>query len=94
MIQILVFSLKEAADENEFLACDQRLQADFAYQQPGLLRRTVAKNDRAWLVLDLWDSNEHADACDEKWDSDPLAQEWMGFVDRSTVRSSRFQELE
>jgi hypothetical protein len=94
VIQILVFSLNESADENEFLACDQRLQADFAYQQPGLLRRTVAKNDRSWLVLDLWDSYENADTCDQKWDSDPLAQEWMGFVDRSTVRSSRFQELE
>jgi hypothetical protein len=54
----------------------------------------VAKNDRSWLVLDLWDSYESADACDQKWDSDPLAQEWMSYVDRSTVRSSRFQELE
>ena len=95
MIDLLVFSLAEGADEAAFLECDKRVQAEFAYQQPGLLRRTTArgKND-SWAVLDIWATEEQADECNARWESDPVAQEFMSFVDPATVRSARFYELE
>jgi hypothetical protein len=71
------------------------VQADFAYQQPGLLRRTPAPPERwSWAVLDIWSSAEAADACDARWSEDPLAQEFMAFVDAATVRTARFFELD
>jgi hypothetical protein len=95
VIEMLVFDLIEGADVDRFIAADKRVQTDFAYQQPGLLRRTTGRSERgSWLVLDLWESADAADACDEKWKTDPVAQEFMAFVDAATVRSARFEELD
>ncbi len=95
MIETLEFRLREGADEEAFLACDKRLQTEFAYQQPGLLRRTTARGaDGRWIVIDLWASGEAADACDARWETDPLACQFMDYIDRTTVRTSRWLELD
>jgi len=92
---MLVFSLVDGADEAAFVACDKRVQSDFAYQQPGLLRRTTTRGKGgSWAVFDYWASEEAADEADARWGSDPVAQEFMSFVDRSTMRSARFFELD
>jgi hypothetical protein len=93
VIEMLVFSLSAGADEEAFLACDRRVQTEFAYQQPGLLRRTTARAQHGgWAVIDIWASAEAADACDARWQADPVAQEFMAFVDSATVRTARFFE--
>jgi hypothetical protein len=94
VIELLVFSLAKGADEAAFLAADRRVQTEFAYQQPGLLRRTTArgKND-SWAVLDIWASEAQADDCNTRWETDPVAREFMTFVDPATVRTARFHEL-
>lgn len=93
-MELLVFSLVDGADEAAFLAADQKVQTEFAYQQPGLLRRTTARGKNgSWAVLDIWATEEQADACNARWESDPVAQEFMVFVDPATVRTARFYEL-
>jgi hypothetical protein len=95
VIEILVFRLANGVGEDAFLAADKRVQVEFAYHQPGLLRRTIARAaDGDWLVVDLWRSADDADASEERWDRDPVCQEFMGLIDRSTVRSRRYFELE
>ena len=98
VIETMTFRLREDADEAAFLAVDKRLQSDFAYQQPGLVRRTTARGQGAraneWLVVDLWWSADAADACAQRWDGDPLAQELMSFVDRDSVDVRRYADLD
>jgi hypothetical protein len=98
VIETMTFRLAAGADEGAFLAADKRLQSDFAYQQPGLVRRTTARGlrDRAgeWIVVDLWRSAEDADACADRWDGDPVAQEFMAFVDADTVEVRRYADLD
>ena len=98
VIETMTFRLVEGADEDAFLAVDKRLQTDFAYQQAGLVRRTTARGagDGAgeWVVIDLWASTDDADACAQRWDDDPLAQEFMSYVDRSTVETRRYTDLD
>lgn len=95
MIEFMEFCLREGVDEEAFLSCDKRLQTEFAYQQPGLLRRTTARGgDGRWVVIDLWASAEAADACDARWGSDPVAREFMSHVDPGSVRTSRWFELD
>ena len=93
----MTFRLADGADVAAFLSADKRLQSDFAYQQPGLVRRTTARGegDRAgeWIVVDLWDDAAHADACAARWDGDAIAQAFMSFVDRSTVDVRRYGDL-
>ncbi|MGH9115635.1 MAG: hypothetical protein ACRDWW_07375 [Acidimicrobiales bacterium] len=95
MIEIFTFQLAEGADEEAFLAADKRLQTGFAYQQPGLLRRTTGRGeDGRWVVVELWRSAADADACDARWGDDPLGAEFMTFVDASSRETSRWFELE
>ena len=94
----MTFRLCDDADEAEFLAADQRVQSDFADQQPGLLRRTTARGlgDRAgdWIVVDLWSDETAADACAARWDEDPMAQAFMAFVERKTIDVRRYRDLD
>jgi hypothetical protein len=98
VIETMTFRLAAGADEGAFLAADTRLQTDFAYQQPGLMRRTTARgvDDRAgeWIVVDLWRSADDADACARRWDDDPVAQDLMAFVDPATVEVRRYADLD
>ncbi len=95
MIEILNFRLAAGADEDAFLEADRRVQVEFAYQQPGLMRRTTARStDGEWIVVDLWRSADDADACAKQWEKDPVCQEFMGFLDSSSVRTERYFELD
>jgi hypothetical protein len=95
VIQILNFLLASGVGEDVFIAADKRVQVEFAYQQPGLMRRTTAQAaDGEWMVVDLWRSAEDADACEEKWDLAPVCQEFMDLLDRTTARSRRYFELD
>jgi hypothetical protein len=97
VIETLTFRLRDGADEEAFLSVDKRLQSEFAYQQPGLVRRTIARGGGAqtgeWIVVDLWWDAEAADTCAQRWDADALAQEFMSFVDRETVDVRRYEDL-
>jgi hypothetical protein len=98
VIETMTFRLAAGVDEAAFLAADKRLQSDFAYQQPGLVRRTTARGvgDRAgeWIVVDLWRDGDAADDAAARWDDDPVAREFMAHVDRSTVEVRRYVDLD
>jgi len=93
VIEILRFRLPPGADEAAFLAADRRVQDEFASRQPGLLSRTTARGeDGSWIVIDLWRSAADADACDARWERDPVPQAFMALLDRSTVTVERYHE--
>ena len=98
VIETMTFRLVDGTSKAEFLAVDKRLQSDFAYQQPGLVRRTTARGRRdggdEWVVIDLWRRAADADACAARWDDDPVAQEFMALVDRDTVEVRRYDDLD
>ncbi len=95
MIEILTFRLRPGADESQFLDADRQVQTEFAYQQPGLIRRTTAHGAGGeWVVIDLWRSDVDADASDQRWAGDPIAQHFMSFVDPASVRTSRSAPLD
>lgn len=89
------FRLAAGAEEAAFLAADRRVQTEFAYQQPGLLRRTTARGrDGAWIVIDLWRSEQDANACDGRWGQDEVTAKFMSFIDAESVRTGRYAELD
>ncbi len=92
MIEMTRFHLTAGVEEGEFLLADRAVQEDFAYQQPGLLRRTTARGGGSWIVIDLWRSAEDADACEAIWGDDPVTQRFMSLVDEATVSSERYTE--
>ena len=95
MIEILAFNLLEGADEEEFVLADKRVQTEFAYQQPGLVRRTTARGrDGSWLVIDLWGSDADADQASEHWGRDAVTEAFTRLVDVASLTSERFETLD
>jgi hypothetical protein len=95
VIETMTFALRPDADEQAFLAADRRVQVEFAYHQPGLLRRTTARDSAgSWIVIDLWRSAADADAMGECWDSAPAPAELMAFVAAGTVQVHRYETLD
>jgi hypothetical protein len=95
VIEIMRFRLVPDADTHAFLTADRRVQAEFAYRQPGMLRRTVARAaDGEWIVIDLWRSGVDADRATRAWEDDPVPAEFMGFVERASVSVDRFETLD
>ncbi|HMC70919.1 MAG TPA: hypothetical protein VKJ07_17310 [Mycobacteriales bacterium] len=76
-------------------AADARMQTDFAYQQPGLARRTTARDrDGRWCVVTLWASYDDATAAESAAESDDVAQTFWSLVDRDSVSVQRFTLLD
>jgi hypothetical protein len=95
MIEIMSFRLAPGTDRAAFLEADRRVQTDFAYRQPGLLRRTTAWGaDGMWIVLDIWQTPEDADACAAKWGDDPVTAAFMALLDAGSVRTERYTTLD
>jgi hypothetical protein len=95
VIEILTFRLAEGADEADFLEADRDVQTEFAYQQPGLLRRTTARGaDGSWLVIDVFRSPEDADAYDRVWGQNEWTSRFMSLVDAASVRTARYEQLD
>lgn len=95
IVEVLRFRLAAGVDEVAFLEADKRVQTEFAYLQPGMVRRTTARaDDGEWVVIDLWRSREDADSCDNAWGKDPVTEEFMRFVDRASVKTETFETLD
>ena len=94
VIEILTFALADGADEAAFVGADARVQAEFAYRQPGLVRRTTARaDDGRWAVVTLWASADDAESAVITGDSDPAVRAWAALVDPSTRRRERYTPL-
>ena len=75
-------------------AADERLQTDFAYQQPGLRRRTTARDDEGrWCVVSLWTSRDEAVAAEAAAETNEVAQQFWALVDGDSVSVQRFRLL-
>lgn len=95
VIEITRFRLVSDVREADFLQADRAVQEGFAYLQPGLKRRTTARDDEGnWIVIDVWRSESDADACATRWEDDPTVQRFMALVDRSTTSNERYKQLD
>ncbi len=95
VLEVTTFRLRPDAARTSFEAADRDVQIRFAYRQPGLLRRTTAVADAGqWVVLELWDSEEEADAAEARRPASPEVAVFGSLVDPSTVRRTRYATLD
>jgi hypothetical protein len=93
VIEIITFRLRADADVEAFLAVDGRVQTEVAYQCAGLLRRTIARNDDRWLVLQIWTTPEACARGERALASSSLGPTFMSFVETSTLALDRFGDV-
>jgi hypothetical protein len=94
VIELMRFRLPPDGDEAAFLAVDRRVHEEFAYQQPGLLRRTTARGENGgWIVICVWRSSADADSAEARGESDDLTCAFLALLDSSSISVERYQEL-
>jgi hypothetical protein len=95
IIEILRFRLAAGVEESVFHAADQRVQTEFAYQQPGLLRRTTARGrDGSWTVIDVWNGEADADRANDGWGRDAVTEAYTHLIDPASLTTERFETLD
>lgn len=94
MIEIIRFRARAGVEEADLLRADRSVQEDFAYQQPGLVRRTTARRGADWVVIGLWRSAADADAANALWAEDPAGKEFMALLEPDSVSVERYEELD
>jgi hypothetical protein len=95
VIELTRFRLREGVDEGDFREADARYQMEFAYRQPGLVRRTTASSGEGeWLVIDLWRTSSDADACRRRAVDDPVARVHAAMVDPASVEAATYLKLD
>jgi hypothetical protein len=95
VVETLTFRLAAGADDAALLAADRRLQTEFVYHQPGIVRRTTARNDDGeWFVVTLWVSDADFDAAGARGRTSPEVADFVALLDESSVRTSRYTTLD
>jgi hypothetical protein len=94
MIEISKFRLMGDVAPEVFLEENADFQQRFAYQQRGLLRRTVASGlDGEWVAITWWRSMNDARRSTSDAMTSPVAIEFSSLVDRSSISTEYFKEL-
>lgn len=94
-IDIATFRLAAGIAEADVLAADRDVQTQFAYRQPGLLRRTTARaGDGEWLVVTVWSSGAEAQAADRAAAGDPLVAAFEALMDEGSRQRRRYETLD
>jgi hypothetical protein len=95
LLETTTFRLAPTTDEAAFLDADRRIQTEFLYHQPGLLRRTTARGGGGeWVVVVVWQSESAADAAAQQSAREAAVSEFTALVDQSTVRTARYSTLD
>jgi hypothetical protein len=94
VIEVTKFRLNDATSVETFVAINANYQTDFAYQQVGLRRRTVAPGlDGEWLSLTFWSSKADVHRADEEAARSTVAQEFEACIEPSSKMVEYFKEL-
>ena len=95
MIETVTFRLAADADEAAFLDADRRAQTEFFYRQPGLVRRTTARDRHGeWIVIVIWRSERDAEAAARLSESDGATSALAALIDEATVQTRRYSTLD
>ncbi len=65
IVEIFTFRLAPGMSEADFLKADARVQNDFYYRRPGIVRRTTARAGDDWCVVVFWQRMDDALAAAE-----------------------------
>ena len=91
LIEIMTFRLLPGTNDELFIAADALVQSDFAYQQLGIVRRTIARaDDETWLIHTIWASDDAANAAAEAFAASDLGSDFLALIDEATIDISTF----
>ena len=86
VVELVRFRLVAGTDDDAFMQIDKRFETQFAYRQPGFVRRMLLRaDDGAWVSHVLWSDRSHADAAWALYATDAHAVARNTVIDMTTV---------
>jgi len=93
-VEIMSFNTNSDVDIEKFNTTNKEVETAFTSKQNGFLQRAVGKNDKGeQIVLVYWDTKENSDNVLQSFMSQPIAKEFMGMMDQSSIRMNRFSTI-
>lgn len=90
VFEIMTFQLAPGVDEAAFRAIDERVQVEFAYHQPGFLRRSLGHHDDGrWLILTIWADSDAAGAAAQAFERSDLAEAFSALLTDASAERFR-----
>jgi len=94
MIEVAKFRLADGVSTEDFLAKNADFQQRFIYQQPGLVRRTVASGlDGEWVSITWWRSMKDARRSTTESLTSPIAMDFGALLKPRSLSVEYFKEL-
>ncbi len=95
LIEVATFRLAAGAGSEVFAAAERALATVVLYLQPGLVRRTAARNeDGEWLTLTMWQSREDAERAASATAGHPVRRAADALVDPASMVVRRYTTLD
>jgi hypothetical protein len=94
IVEVFTFRLAPEMSEPDFLLADARVQTDFYYRRPGIVRRTTARAGDDWCVVVFWDRMDDALAAAEAARDDLAAIAFGSYMDRGSISVTRYETLD
>ncbi|WP_324027406.1 hypothetical protein QSV08_05800 [Maribacter sp. BPC-D8] len=92
--EVMTFKTNEGANAEVFNKVNDRVGPEFSEKQTGFLQRITGKNEAGEQVaLAYWDTKSNSDAVINDFMNAPVAKEFMGMMDQSSIDMIRYQSL-
>ncbi len=93
-VEVMTFDVKPGTDLQSFNALNKRVETEFTSKREGFLQRLTGTNESGKQVVAVyWKNKALSDASLEPFMSAPIAGEFMGTMNQSTINMSRYQTL-
>ena len=95
VIGVVTFRLAPGTSDDQFLVADRRVQTEFAYHRPGIVRRTTARGaDGTWIVVTLWESSADMQGAAVAAGKDPVVGAFTEMLDPSSVVTTSYDTID
>ncbi|RKR13012.1 putative SnoaL-like aldol condensation-catalyzing enzyme [Maribacter vaceletii] len=92
--ELMTFNTKEGINIKDFNKTNKKVETKFTVKQKGFLQRITGSNEKGeQVVLVYWDTKENSNAVINDFMSAPIAKEFMGMMDQSTIDMVRYESL-
>lgn len=90
VVEIATFEFADGVSAENFAPVDARVEAEHVSKQPGFVSRQTGATETGWVAIVYWASAADAQASMDSFSNAPAAAEFMGMMDVSTMKMTRY----
>jgi len=93
-VEVMTYQLKADAIKSAYNAINERVTKEVTGPKEGFIQRMLGENEKGEQVVAIfWDNKKNSDAALKPFMSNPLAKQFMGMMNQSTIWMGRYQTL-